>query len=284
MHTTASDGRLTPEQLVARVVERGLNVIAVTDHDTVEGISSALKAASGFNNIELIPGVEINTDVPGMEVHMLGYFIDFESDSLIAPLKELRDSRVIRARGMLEKLDKLGLPVKWEELLEIAGDSVIGRPHVAKAMVDAGYVSSFSEAFDKYIGRNGPAYIEHKKMTPVDVVGLIKSVHGIPVLAHPANIDNLDNMLHDLKSAGLMGLEVYYGKYTPDIIQELLALAKKYDLITTGGSDYHAFHDERETMVGDIDIPEDCIRTLYALAGKINSSLINKFNLRLNVN
>jgi predicted metal-dependent phosphoesterase TrpH len=284
LHTTASDGRLTPEQLVARAVERGLNVMAVTDHDTVEGIPLALKAASNFHNLNLIPGVEINTDVPGMEVHMLGYFIDFESDSLIEPLKELRDSRVIRARGMLEKLDKLGMPIKWEELLTIAGDSVIGRPHIAKAMEDAGYVSTSSEAFDKYIGRKGPAYVEHKKMTPVEVVGLIKSVHGIPVLAHPANIDTLDTMLHDLKSAGLMGLEVYYGKYTPDIIQDLLALAKKYDLITTGGSDYHAFHDERETMVGDIDIPEDCIRTLYALAGKINNNLISKYNFQLNIN
>jgi 3',5'-nucleoside bisphosphate phosphatase len=283
MHTTASDGRLTPEQLVAKAVEQGLNVMAVTDHDTVEGISRALKAASGFN-IKLIPGVEINTDVPGMEVHMLGYFINFESDRLIEPLRELRDSRVIRAEGMLEKLDKLGMPIKWDELLEIAGDSVIGRPHIAKAMVDAGYVSSSSEAFDNYIGRKGPAYVEHKKMTPVEVVELIKSVNGIPVLAHPANIDNLDSILHDLKSAGLMGLEVYYGKYTPDIIQGLLALAKKYDLITTGGSDYHAFHDERETMVGDIDIPEDCIRTLYELADKVNSSLVDKYNLHLNVN
>jgi hypothetical protein len=283
MHTTASDGRLTPEQLVSKAVERGLNVMAVTDHDTVEGIPSALKTASGFSNLELIPGVEINTDVPGMEVHMLGYFIDFENERLNEPLKELRDSRVIRARGMLEKLDKLGMPIKWDELLKIAGDSVIGRPHIAKAMSDAGYVSTPSEAFDNYIGRKGPAYVEHKKMTPIEVVGLIKSVHGIPVLAHPANIDNLDTMLHDLKSAGLMGLEVYYGKYTPDIIQGLLELAKKYDLITTGGSDYHAFHDERETMVGDIDIPEDCIRKLYALAGKTNSSLVNKFNLKLNV-
>lgn len=284
MHTTASDGRLTPEQLVAKVVERGLNVMAITDHDTVEGIPNALKAVSGFNNLELIPGVEINTDVPGLEVHMLGYFIDFESNSLVAPLKDLRDSRVIRAKGMLEKLDKMGMPIKWDELLEIAGDSVIGRPHIARAMVDAGYVSTSIEAFDNYIGRKSPAYVEHKKMTPVEVVGLIKSVNGIPVLAHPANIDNLDSILHDLKSAGLMGLEVYYGKYTPDIIQGLLALAKKYDLITTGGSDYHAFHDERETMVGDIDIPEDCIRTLYALANKVNNSVVNKYSLKLNVN
>lgn len=284
LHTTASDGRLTPEQLIAKAVERGLNVMAVTDHDTVEGIPTALKAASNFHNLNFIPGVEINTDVPGMEVHMLGYFIDFENDNLIEPLQELRDSRIIRARGMLEKLDKLGMPIKWEKLLEIAGDSVIGRPHIAKAMEDAGYVSTSSEAFDKYIGRKGPAYVEHKKMTPVDVVGLIKSVHGIPILAHPANIDNLDTMLRDLKDAGLMGLEVYYGRYTPDIIQSLLTLVKKYDLITTGGSDYHAFHDERETMVGDIDIPEDCIRTIYALADKVNSSLINKFNLQLKVN
>jgi predicted metal-dependent phosphoesterase TrpH len=284
LHTTASDGRLTPEQLVTRAVEQGLNVMAVTDHDTVEGIPLALKAASDFHNLNLIPGVEINTDVPGMEVHMLGYFIDFESDSLVEPLKELRDSRVIRAKGMLEKLDKLGMPIKWNELLAIAGDSVIGRPHIAKAMEDAGYVSTSSEAFDKYIGRKGPAYVEHKKMTPVEVVRLIKAVHGIPALAHPANIDNLDTMLSDLKDAGLMGIEVYYGQYTSDIIQNLLALANKYDLITTGGSDYHAFHDERETMVGDIDIPEDCIRTLYALAGKVNNSLLDKFNLQLKVN
>lgn len=282
LHTTASDGRLSPEQLVARAVERGLTVMAVTDHDTVDGIDLALNAASGFDDINVIPGVEISTHVPGMEVHMLGYFINFKSDALITSLHEMRDSRVVRAKGMLEKLDKLGMHIEWERLVELARGSVIGRPHIAQAMVDAGYVGSSIEAFDNYIGRNGPAYVEHKKMTPIEVVRLIKSVNGIPVLAHPDNIANLDNMLKDLKSAGLMGLEVYYGKYTPDIIKKLLGLAKKYDLLTTGGSDYHAFHDERETMIGDIDIPEECIKILYSLGGKINKDLVSKYNLNLN--
>jgi predicted metal-dependent phosphoesterase TrpH len=281
LHTTASDGRLSPEQLVALAVERGLNIMAVTDHDTVEGIEPALTAAASFNSIKVIPGVEISTDVPGLEVHMLGYFINFKSEKLITSLGELRDSRIIRARGMLEKLDKLGMHIEWGRLKEIAGDSVVGRPHVARAMVDAGYVASSIEAFDNYIGRNGPAYIEHKKMTPLDVVKLITEVSGIPVLAHPDNITNLDDMLGKLKEAGLMGLEIYYGRYTTATIKRLLNLAKKYDLLPTGGSDYHAFHDERETLIGDISLPEDCVRKLYSLADRINSDLVNKYNLHL---
>jgi predicted metal-dependent phosphoesterase TrpH len=281
LHTTASDGRLSPGQLVELAVQKGLNVMAVTDHDTVDGIDAALKAASNLDDISIIPGVEISTDVPGMEVHMLGYFIDFKSNKLIDTLNELRDSRVIRAHSMLDKLDKLGMHIEWDKLKELAGDSVIGRPHIARALLEGGYVNSFAEAFDKYIGRNGPAYVEHKKMTPVEVAKLIIEVNGIPVLAHPDNINNLDEMLGDLKPAGLMGIEVYYGKYTADIINRLLGLAKKYELLTTGGSDYHAFHDERETMIGDINIPEESVRKLYSAATRTNSELVNKYKLYL---
>lgn len=283
LHTTASDGRLTPSQLISLAAEKELNVIAITDHDTIEGIEPALNAIRDFNDINLIPGVEMNTDVPGMEVHILGYFIDFTNNKFISVLKEMQDSREIRAVKMLEKLGKLGINIDWRRLKDIAKDSVIGRPHVAQAMVDGGHVGSFVEAFDKYIGRNGPAYVEHKKMTPVEVIKLIIDIKGIPVLAHPDNITNLENMLEELKKAGLMGIEVYYGKYSVDTINRLITLAKKYDLILAGGSDFHAFNDERETMIGDVEIPADAIRKLYSVGLKTNPDLMVKYSLHLNI-
>jgi predicted metal-dependent phosphoesterase TrpH len=281
LHTTASDGRLSPPELVALAAKKRLNVIAVTDHDTISGIEAALNSVADYKGMRLVPGVEINTDVPGAEVHMLGYFIDFQSNNLISILDELRSSRVTRAAGMLEKLDKLGMHIEWDKLKELSRDSVIGRPHIAQAMVEEGYVKSTIEAFDNYIGRNGPAYVEHKKMTPEEVVKLIREVNGIPVLAHPDNIPGLEAMLADLKDTGLTGIEVYYGTYTNDVIRRLLNLAKRFDLIVTGGSDYHAFNNERETMIGAINIPQAVIRQLYTIGNAENPNLCNKYSLFL---
>ncbi len=281
MHTTASDGVLSPAELVDLAFKRGLDIISITDHDTVAGILPALEKARSLKTITLIPGIEINTDVPGAEVHMLGYFIDFNNKEFLNSLGELRDSRNVRARQMLEKLSSLGMKIEWEHLKRIAQDSPVGRPHVAQALVEAGYVHSSQEAFDKFIGRNCPAYIEHKKMTPLEVVRLIINVGGIPVLAHPDNISSLESLLPDLKAAGLMGMEVFYDSYSDSAIRRLLGLSLKYDLIPTGGSDYHGIKGHQETMVGDVKVPPESIRRLFKLAEKCNPILLSTYNLTL---
>jgi 3',5'-nucleoside bisphosphate phosphatase len=280
LHTTASDGRLDPDKLVQLAKTKGLDVIAVTDHDTVDGIELALESASKLS-ICMIPGVEINTDVPGSELHMLGYFVDFTRQDFLDALNSLRGARETRALAMIEKLKNLGMPIEWGALKALSKDSPIGRPHVAQALVEAGYVSSFQDAFDNYIGRNKPAYVEHKKMSPVETIHLIRSVHGIPALAHPDYIAGLESMLPELKSNGLMGIEIYYCHYSEEIKKKLLKLSKKYDLIPTGGTDYHAFGDNKETMIGDTQPPAECVRKLFDLAKATNPELMAKYNISL---
>ena len=175
LHTTCSDGRLTPTQLVELVAARGIVVAAITDHDSTEGLPEALKAASRFPQLTIIPGVELSTDIPGNEIHVLGYFIRYEDAAFQETLRSFRDGRVDRAREMVDKLAALGLPVDWERVCELA-QGAVGRPHIAQAMVEKGYISYPQEAFTHYIGRNGPAYAERDKMTPAEAVEYILGV------------------------------------------------------------------------------------------------------------
>ncbi|MDP2931235.1 MAG: PHP domain-containing protein [Chloroflexota bacterium] len=265
LHTTASDGKLSPAQLVSKAAALGLTLIAITDHDTVDGIDAALAAARDFPGLTVIPGVEINADVPHGEAHILGYFIDYTNRELIEALGKLRESREKRAVGMVAKLGKLGLNLDWQRVQEIAGGSPIGRPHIALALLEKGYIRSIKEAFVKYIGRDGPAYVEREKITPVGAVELILRCNGLPVLAHPTTINDPEAMIIELKAAGLVGIEAYYGNYTADQVDRLVNLARKHNLITTGGSDYHGLDESAETMIGGAAVPE-AARQLIALA------------------
>jgi predicted metal-dependent phosphoesterase TrpH len=268
LHTTASDGRLNPAEMVELAASIGLNVIAITDHDTIDGVAPALKSGIEHPELTIIPGVEISTDVPHGEVHVLGYFIDYTDEQFIHELQAMRDSRKNRALKMIEKLGDMGIEVNWQRVQELADGGSIGRPHVAQAMLETGRVKSFREAFDNYIGRNGPAYVEREKMIPVEAVGLIVSARGLPVLAHPADIAELDKLLVDLKKAGLVGIETYYNDYSSDTIKSIEKTARRHELIMTGGSDYHAFGDGVETNIGDISPPDREIKQLFTLAGR----------------
>jgi hypothetical protein len=268
LHTTASDGRLKPAELVKMAVDRGLEVMAVTDHDSIGGIDEALSAAGKFPKIYVIPGVEINTDLASGELHVLGYFLDYNDHDLAASLEKIRESRVGRAQKMIEKLRKLGKPVEWQRIQELARGESVCRPHIAQAMLEKGYVNSEREAFDKFIGRNGPAYVEREKIKPVEAVEIIKHARGIPVLAHPADIENLDDMIVELKAAGLVGLEAYYAQYHKPVIEKLVKMAQKYGLLTTGGTDYHHFQDGGEIALGSADIPKESIEKLFGAAGR----------------
>src|SRR5512136_804298 len=264
LHSTASDGRLMPEELVRTAARLGLAVISITDHDSVDGIAPSLKAARECPTLEVIPGVEVSTDVPHGEVHVLGYFIDYVNPELVIKLAAFRNSRKVRAQKMIAKLDSMGVHIEWDRVQEIAGSGSVGRPHIAEAILEKGYVRSQKEAFARYIARDGPAYVEREKMTPEEVVELIVRVGGLPVLAHPNEVNDLEQLIPRLQRVGLMGMEVYYNNYTPKTTQYLASLAHKHALIATGGSDYHGIDDATETPIGGVAVPLECIDRLFA--------------------
>jgi hypothetical protein len=266
IHTNISDGRFSPQEIVEKAVRLGLSVIAICDHDNTDGISPALAAASFFPQLKVIPGVEISTYAPGSEVHVLGYFMDFNNPRLRNTLADSRNSRLERAKEMIARLNKLNINISWQQVRQVAGGSTVGRPHIAQVLLDNGYIKSFREAFDKYIGLGGPAYVERHKITPPEAVALIKEANGLPVLAHPLTIEQPEKIIAGLKSAGLVGIEVYYNGYTEDERNTLAMLADKYNLIATGGSDYHGLDDSAETMLGDAGAPPEAAERLIALA------------------
>ncbi len=266
LHTTASDGSLVPGELVRRAAELKLDVIAITDHDTVSGIAPALEAARSYPQLTVIPGVEINTDIPKGEVHILGYFINYHDPKLNRSLEDLRNSRYERGKKMVAKLADMGINIDWGRVLEIAGRGSVGRPHIAQAMAEKGCVASFREAFDRYIGRNGPAYIERKKIAPLEAVKLVTEAGGLPVLAHPADIEQLETFLPQLKKAGVVGIEIYYNGYAPKTIVQLERLAQEHELIACGGSDFHGLDESIGSDMGSVDVPPKCIEQLISLS------------------
>jgi predicted metal-dependent phosphoesterase TrpH len=268
IHSTASDGKLSPEAVVSKAAELGLTVMSLTDHDSVEGVLPALEAAKVFPELRVIPGVEISTDMPYGQAHVLGYFIDYTSNELKSALERFRSSRQRRARGMIIKLRDLGIDIDWQRVQEIAGDGSIGRPHIAQVMLEKGYITSFTEAFDKYIGQDGSAYVEREKMTPAEAVEMIVKAKGLPVLAHPFTVTDPEATVTELKPAGLVGIEAYYKDYSADEIENLVSMAEKYDLIATGGTDYHGLDDSSEIMLGGVDVPLESVEKLIALADK----------------
>jgi len=274
IHSTASDGRLSPADVVHKSVEKGLTIIALADHDNVDGIAPALATAKAFPWLKVIPCIEMSTDVPAGEVHVLGYFIDYTNHELRATIERMRSSRRERGQKMVAKLADLGIHIEWERVEEIAGSGSIGRPHIAQAMLEKDYIASLKEAFVKYIGHGGPAYVEREKITPKEIVALILRANGLPVLAHPLTINNLETMVIELKAVGLVGIEAYYNGYTADEIDTLVKLANSHNLITTGGSDYHGLEASTEAMIGDVNVPIESAKQLITLAEQRELKLV----------
>ena len=273
LHSTASDGRLTPAEVVREAAGRGLSYIALADHDTVGGIAAAMEAAKAFPGLSVIPAIEISTETPQGEVHMLGYFIDYTDPEFLAHLVRFKDSRLRRAQQMVAKLEELGLSLEWARVQEIAGSSSIGRPHIAQAMLEKEYVPSFKDAFDEYLGQGKPAYVEREKMLPAEAVAIINQAKGLPVLAHPLTTTDPEGLVAELKPAGLVGLEAYYKDYTEEEIAGLVELARRYNLIATGGTDYHGIDPETEVAIGDAEVPLAVAEQLAALARERNPKL-----------
>jgi 3',5'-nucleoside bisphosphate phosphatase len=268
IHTTASDGKFAPSEIVRKAWEQGMLYIAICDHDSIEGVIPARETSWNLPGITVLGGVEINTDIPDGELHILGYLFDHDNSELKSTLISLRDSRVERAKKMIEKLKTMGVNISYRRVREIAGKGSVGRPHIAQAMLEQGYISTLREAFFKYISRGGPAYVERDKITPADAIRLIVRAGGIPVLAHPLTSENPELFLPELISSGLAGLEVYYGSYSQDQINLLQGLADKYHLISTGGSDFHGLDAMNEPPLGTVEVPLDCAKRLINLAQK----------------
>lgn len=270
-HTTASDGLLSPEQLVEKARQAGVQVLAVCDHDSTEGVDAAA-AAGKRSGVEVIPAVEINTDVDQGEVHVLGYFLDHRQLWLQEFLRKLRDGRVNRARQMVEKLNALGIKIDFARVRELARGA-IGRPHVAWAIVEAGAAKSVDEAFTRYIGRNGPAYVERLKVLPEEAVQVILRAGGIPVLAHPGWGFH-EPLIPQLVAAGLEGLEAYYPDHTPAMQAHFLSLANQHTLLVTGGTDYHGEGFATKAAIGSQYVPPEVVEKLkerYARKQKLGA-------------
>lgn len=271
LHTQASDGTLSPTELVDLCAERGLKTIAVSDHDSTEGLSEAYAAARKHPGLEIIPAIELSTDVPGSEIHVLGYFIDTADITFQQTLTRFREGRYERGRLMVEKLVELGYSITWERVQEIAGDAAIGRPHIASAIVEAGYFKYSRDVFDSLIGRNGQAYVERTKLTPEDAIRMLRENGAVPVMAHPTysavksdrgDVQSLEETLAHLKSHGLEGVEVFYGDYTPKQVAYLKDISDNLGLIACGGSDYHCSGNPDEPEPGSVGPPPHTVERL----------------------
>lgn len=260
-HTTASDGLLDPQALVRAARAAGIGVLGVTDHDTVAGLKEALDEAKRVG-IELVPGVELSAEGPEGEVHILGYFVDWQGEAFRRFLDRMRQARVARAREMVRRLNRLGVPITFEEVARLA-DGAIGRPHVARALLTAGYARSWEEAFARYLGRGAPAYVPSAHLTPEEAVEAIRRAGGVPVLAHPLRSGTPERVARWVER-GLGGIEAYYPDHTPEDVRRFLELARRYRLVATGGSDYHGPGPASRAPLGSQYVPSGTVEALKA--------------------
>ena len=304
VHSNRSDGSFTPTQLVDYACEKGLAAFALTDHDTIDGLEEAERYAdmlrrdragdaageegqnaapwakrlindSGAAVPEVIPGIEFSTEYQGHDIHVLGLYIDYHYSAFVQKLRDFVDSRTLRNRKMCRLLTEAGLPVAYEALLAEFPDAVITRAHYAKYMLNHGYVKSMSDAFDRYIGDHCPCFVPREKVTPVDAVKLILSAGGIPILAHPVlyhmSDENLDTLPVLLAEAGLVALEAIYSTYTAFDERKMRALARKYNLLVSGGSDFHGANKpglDLGTGYGSLYVPYSVLRDIKEVIKK----------------
>jgi hypothetical protein len=243
VHTTASDGTLSPREVIRLAAKRGLEAVAITDHDTISGISDA-RSEGSVCGVEVIPGVELSTEWPQGILHVLGYFIDPQAGSLVETLTYLKEGREARSVHIAEKLRELGIDFSSSDLLKASGSGVPGRPHIARTLMEKGYVSSLQEAFDRYLKKGMPAYVAKRKLDPRTAIETLVSAGGVPVLAHPYSLGTserkqLIGLIEELMRYGLSGLEVLYTQHTKRQTRLYREIAEALGLIVTGGTDFH---------------------------------------------
>ncbi|MGN0430189.1 MAG: PHP domain-containing protein [Acetatifactor sp.] len=270
VHSTCSDGTLSPTELVDYAIQKGLSAFALTDHDCVEGLDTILSYAKSLPNApEIIPGIELSTDENGQEVHMVGLFIDHHNPEFNQYLQEFIESRTTRNKKMCHLLQEHGMNITYEELEAEFPGAVLTRAHYAKLLMKHGYVKSIKEAFERFLGDHCPCYVSREKITPVMAIDLIRKAGGLAILAHPIlyhmSDARLDALVQKLKEAGLTGIEAIYSTYSPAEERQIRKLAAKYDLLLSGGSDFHGENKpglDLGTGYGKLYVPEEVLLAL----------------------
>ncbi len=253
LHSTHSDGTLMPEEVVRRAQRVGLDIISLTDHDTVAGVEQAIESGRALG-VEVVPGVELSAAIDGTEVHILGYFFDFTNQQLLESLAAFREERLKRAERIVGKLNQMNIPLSMEAVLASATGDSVGRPHIANALVNEGHARSYQQAFSKYIGEGRPAYEQKSTFSPEDTVRLLAQCGGLSFLAHPGrSLD--DRVLFGLIKAGLDGIEVVHPSHPPDLVRYYRGIVNEYCLLESGGSDFHGGQKNDDQVFGQFGIP-----------------------------
>lgn len=267
-HTTASDGEHAPRALISLARQAGVTRLAVTDHDTVTGLAEAIEAGRELG-VEVIPGIEVSTEVERVDIHVLGHFIDPTNAELVAWTQHQQGERRRRMEKMVAKLNEMGIPVRMSRVDELAGSDNLCRPHLARALIEVGVCATMNDAFNRYIGDGGPAFVAQERLTAKDAIALIKRAGGTATLAHP-QVDGMEKYhLKILAQAGLSGVEVFHPDHNPSTREKYLRIAAELDLVPTAGSDYHGGESTPDRGLGTANLELRYFEALRARAGAV---------------
>jgi predicted metal-dependent phosphoesterase TrpH len=272
IHTIHSDGSSSVREVLEAAQKKGLAAISITDHDCIDAYPNAIDIGTDMG-IEVVPGVELSSEIGDIDLHILGYYIDYQNPALNRILQEMKDARYHRARKIVDNLNKQGIDLRFETVLSVAGVGAIGRPHIALAMLREELVYSFREAFEKYLGYGLPAYVEKYKMRPKEVFDLIKGAGGIPVLAHPG-VTNVDERIPEFIKDGVLGIEAYHTEHSLAFQQNYTKIARKFGCAITGGSDFHNTSHNRS----EIGVPRVPMSTIKSLKEKISAPVSEDYH------
>lgn len=264
VHTKASDGTLSPAQCIKMAISLGLKAISITDHDTTEGLEEAIAEAAKYPDFTFVPGIEVSSDYFGVEVHILGYYIDRKNKTLRDFSQEIRLEREERCKKIVKNLNSMGINIVYEDLRGDTGNTTVGRPHIAQLIVKSGYEANIRDAFDKYLTKGRPAYVPRKKIDYVQAIEIVKQAGGLPVLAHPIFLGDEKNILHVLGS-GFIGIEIEHPNQSQEFKTWLNLKVQEMNLIATGGSDFHG--DLKENKLGEHTIEFSAVKKLQKLRG-----------------
>lgn len=265
LHTNFSDGTWTPEELVARAQQNSLSCIAVTDHDSVEACARAAAACAAVK-MEFIAGTELTAEHEDTELHVLGYFLDIHNEKLLREIAKFQTVRQSRIHEMVARVNALGVPLKAEAVFALASCKSPGRPHVARAMVKAGYVKSLDDAFERFLKKGRPAWVPKSKISALEAVELVHQAGGLAVMAHPG-LNRTDSVIPSLVAAGLDGIECFHTKHSTAMSERYLEIADKYNLLVTGGSDCHGFS-KGKPLIGTVKLPYEHVQKMKERRGK----------------
>ena len=272
LHTTASDGVMTPSEIVNYAKNKGLQAIAITDHDTIEGLKEGISEGERIG-LEVIPGIEISAEHSPGSMHLLGFLIDVNHPILKERLEYLQRARAERNPRMAEKLNKLGINITFDEVLKVSGGGQVGRPHFAQVLIEKGYVRSFQEAFDRFLKKGAPAYVEKMRFSAEESIHFINEANGVAVLAHPNTLQlngysELENLILRLVKKGLRGIEAYYPEHSALEVAQYMTLAERHGLLVTGGTDYHGI--EKNGL--DIGVGRGEMRLPYSIVADLKAT------------